>query len=192
MTRAPSSSPATSEPRIAGSSGICGYWPSRTRTSAKLIPTARTSTTAWPSATSGSGTSSTTSCSGPPTPFNTAALTYLGRRSHRRRARGAQDSTRGTDKSRAGSFLPRAASAFGGARLRRVGAEGVQGREGLLSTAGELWFALLDESGDALGAVLRLEAAAESVRLAAQALLEREVAGRAGELAQDPDRHRRA
>ena len=56
----------------------------------------------------------------------------------------------------------------------------------------ELRLALLEERGHALGSVLRLEAAAEALRLAAQALLEREVARRPRELAQDGDRHRRA
>ena len=71
--------------------------------------------------------------------YNFAALTLLagglaflmpifvlGRRSQRMRARGAQDSTTGTDKRRVRRILPRAASASGGARLCRAGAEGGQ------------------------------------------------------------------
>ena len=57
-----------------------------------------------------------------------------------------------------------------------------------LSTAGELRLALLEERGDALRAVFGLEAAAEAVGLAAQTLLEREVARRARELAEHRDR----
>ena len=47
---------------------------------------------------------------------------FLGRGSQRRRARGAQDSTSGTDKRRARSILQRAASGAGGAGLRPAGA----------------------------------------------------------------------
>ena len=74
ITRLPSSSPAISEPSTVGSSGICGYCPSRTSTSAKLTPLARTSTRDCPSATTGSTTSCTTSCSGAPTPVSTTAF----------------------------------------------------------------------------------------------------------------------
>jgi hypothetical protein len=47
---------------------------------------------------------------------------FLGRRSQRKRARGARDSTRGTDERRARSILQRAASGAGGAGLRPAGA----------------------------------------------------------------------
>src|SRR5688500_6766995 len=66
-------SPATSLPRIVGSSGGCGYRPFLIRTSAKLIPAALTETTDCPSPASGSGTSST--ASGLPVSWRTAALT---------------------------------------------------------------------------------------------------------------------
>src|SRR3970040_2923673 len=61
----------------------------------------------------------------------TGDLMFLGRRSQGMQARGAKDSTRGTDKRRARRILPRAASAGGGARLRRAGAGGGQGHEGI-------------------------------------------------------------
>src|SRR6187200_2864025 len=51
--------------------------------------------------------------------------------------------------------------------------------------------ALLDEGGDALGAVLGAQAPGEAVGLPAQPFLERQVARRPGELAEHADRMRR-
>ncbi|MDX6481115.1 MAG: hypothetical protein QOG85_1625 [Gaiellaceae bacterium] len=57
------------------------------------------------------------------------ALGFLGRRWQGSQARGAQDSTTGTDKRRARWILPPAASGDGGAGLRPAGADAGQGGE---------------------------------------------------------------